>query len=494
SMEIEIDGEQQRVTIDEARDALEGVSDEDLQRAMGQRLYERITNERKPLNDWTIEDLEQTLETVANLRTEGRAILAAKQEQKQIIAQNYQDSIIRSLIATGKYTSQPWVGTKEEQKEKTRPVNVARAFRYGTLAMRPKAMMMDNGTEGTAYKLLVSMKRAAQNVEWRAIEHRMEPVFKVIKEAGITEKDLYKTEFFRFGEITKEYSYSAMMYAWLSQNDESNRNAIAYGNLISKEDKIALNHDNELIKELGDARYRQLLNQVQYYLETQDESSGFMAVVKAVQEDFNSQADRLNEVAVREFNKAMRKVEQYLPIHRKESSGSDMRQQVAEDLFNAKAGANATGVAKGFTKDRIYISPDHQTPVNLDLMGVWNKSARQQEHFIAFAEYGRTLNRVFKNLGSRDLENAINRTLGKEMYQDVTEYINQIINPQPNNNLEGLEKGVKFMRGNLGAAYLTWKMGGLVLQAITSPMPYLGYIRADRLIKSYFDIFAHPIA
>ena len=90
------------------------------------------------------------------------------------------------------------------------------------------------------------------------------------------------------------------------------------------------------------------MDQVQYHLETQDESGGYMAVVKAVQEDFNAQAPRLNEIAIREFNKAMRVVEQYLPIHRKEFSGADMRQQVAEDLFNAKAGSNATGVAKGF--------------------------------------------------------------------------------------------------------------------------------------------------
>ena len=168
SMEIEIDGEQQRVTIDEARDALEGVSDEDLQRAMGQRLYERITNERKPLNDWTIEELEQTLETVPNLRTEGGTSLQPKQEQKQIIAQNYQDAIIRSLMATGKYTSQPLGRDQEDQKEKNHPDKHCQGIRYGTLAMRPKAMMMDNGTEGAAYKLLVSMKRAAQNAEWRA--------------------------------------------------------------------------------------------------------------------------------------------------------------------------------------------------------------------------------------------------------------------------------------------------------------------------------------
>jgi len=218
-----------------------------------------------------------------------------------------------------------------------------------------------------------------------------------------------------------------------------------------------------------------------------------MTVVKAVQEDFNAQAPRLNEVAIREFNKAMRVVAQYLPIHRREFSGTDMRQQVAEDLFNANAGPNATSVAKGFTKSRISISPDHQLPVNLDLMGVWNKSARQQEHFIAFAEYGRTLNRVFKNQGSRDLENAINRTYGKEMYQDVTEYINQVINPKVEKKLEGLEKGVRFMRGNLASAYLGWKMSIIALQGISSPMPFLGDIRADRLIKASFDVFAHPV-
>ena len=77
------------------------------------------------------------------------------------------------------------------------------------------------------------------------------------------------------------------------------------------------------------------------------------------------------------------------------------------------AGGMRTSVEKGFMTDRIFISPDHQKPVNMDLVSVLDKSVKNQEHFIAFAEYGRKLNRVFKDRGSDDLNHVITRNLGK---------------------------------------------------------------------------------
>jgi len=429
---------------------------------------------------------------MAELRYEGRRILEAKRERQNVIAQQYQDAIIRSLIATGKYTERPIVGTREDQEEKTSPKRTALAARYATLPMRAKAMMLDGDTQGAAYNLLVLQKRAAQAKEWVATENRMKPVMQAMKDAGVTEKDLYKTVSVAL-EPGKSINmtYSSLMYAYLSQYEDSNKAAVAYGNLVTQDEKAQLSHDNKLIKSLGQSRYKALIDQAGFLLSEDD--GKYLKVLDAVRKDFNGQKERINEIAIREFNQPMRAVEEYLPIHRREFSGEDMSQQVADDIFNQNAGGLPTGVQKGFTKDRIAISADHQRPIDLDLMQVWNRSVRQQEHFIAFAEYGRKLNRVFKNPGASDVKNVIIRTLGQEMLDDVNDYIGDVVNPVREAKLKKMESAVRFMRGNLGAAYLTWKLSSMVLQTITSPAPFLIDVKPSYLAKSYMELASHPI-
>jgi len=482
------------LTVEEAKayiaDAFaEGTTEDEIINAIGKRNYDRLIEDRKPLNDWTIEELEELANEVAELRHQGRRILEAKKERQLVIAQQYQDSIIRSLIATGRYTERPIVGTREDQKEKTSPKRTALAFRYATLPMRAKAMKLDGDTQGSAYNLLITQKRAAQAREWIATEKRMKPVMQAMKDAGLTEQDLYQTVSVALEPgKSVDLTYSALMYVYLSQFDDSNKAAVAYGNLVPQDDKAALNHDNKLIQTLGQSRYEAVLDQATFLLGEND--GKYMKMLEAVRKDFNGQKERLNEVAIREYNQPMRNVEEYLPIHRKEFSGDDMASQIADDFFNQNAGGVPTGVQKGFTKDRIAISADHQRPIDLDLMQVWNRSVRQQEHFIAFAEYGRKLNRVFKNPGSEDMKNVIGRTLGMEMLDDINDYITEVVNPVRETKLKRMEGAVRFMRGNLGAAYLTWKMSSLVLQAITSPFPFLIDVKPVYFAKGYLELMS----
>lgn len=483
---------QRRVSIDDARELFSGSSREEIIEAIGLRMYEWIADERRPLNEWTVAELEDLAERVGNLRAEGRRILAAKVERQQAIASRYQENIMRTLIASGKYQDRPIVGSVDDQKEKSSPFRTAKSLRYSTLPMRAKAMMLDGDTQGVAYNLLITKKRQAQAVEWTAVELRQKPVIDFMKEVGLTERDLYETVGISLDLNTgTRFTYSALMYAWLSQYDRDNRNAVAYGNLVTQSEKADLNHDDGMIMALGDERYRNLITQAEHYLN--EDGGRYMQVLERVRADFNGQRDRINEVAIREFNRPMRNVDEYLPIHRREFSGQDMDKQIADDWFNQNAGGNPTGVTKGFTRDRIKISPKHQRPVNLDLMQVWNRSVRDQEHFIAFAEYGRELNRVFKNPGSTDLKNVIDRTLGHEMVTDIHDYMNTVINPRRNIDQAGAQKAIRFMRGNLGAAYLTWKMSSLVLQTITSPAPFLQEVKPLYMAKGYIELFSHPL-
>ncbi len=492
-------GGKSTLTAEEARSYIadafaEGSTEDEIIDAIGKRNYERLVEQRKPLNDWTIEELEELANQVAELRYEGRRILEAKKERQNVIAQQYQDAIIRSLIATGKYKSQPIIGTAQDKREKQSPKRTLKAVYLATYPMRAKAMMLDGDRQGAAYNLLSMQKRNAQGIEWTNVERRLKPFYDAMKQAGFTYKDLYSTVEIDLDMHTRwQMSYSQLMYAWLSQFNEDNKNAVAYGNLVTHDDKISLSHDNKAIKALGNQRYDSLISLAEMHLLTGESGPKYANLLEAVRISLNGEAKRINEVAIREFNKPMRSVDQYLPLIRLAFNGEDMAEQVAEDLFNQNAGGMRTSVEKGFMKDRIKISPDHQKPVNMDLVSVLDQSVRTQEHFIAFAEYGRKLNRVFKDQGAEDLRHVIERTLGSEMVDDINDYITQVINPVQRTELKGLQNGVRFLRGNLGPAYLGLKPSSMLLQALSSLWPGLQDVKPMYLVNAYMQVFQHPV-
>lgn len=492
---VDVGDQFQRMTIEEAKEFFANTTEEDIRKNIGDRNYERLTEKRRPLNEWTILELEDLAEDIANTRAEGRRILAAKKARQMEIARSIQADIMQSLIVDSryKYKDRPIPGSHEEHMEKRSPFRSAKAFRYATFPMRSKAMMLDGDKMGSAYKLLITEKRNAQDAENRAIDKRIDPIVKLMMDLNVKDTDLYKTVSVALGtDKSVKMTYPALMYAYLSQFNPDNRNAVAYGNLVTQDEKATLKHDNASIKTLGDNRYQALIAQAEYHL---SETPGMLEIAQAIQADFNNpeHVAKLQAIAIEEFNRPMREVESYLAIQRLSVDTEVMDEQIRDDLFNRNAGSLPTGVQKGFTKERINISPDHQRPVNMDLIQVWNRAVRQHEHFNAFSSYGRMVNRVFKGRGAVDIRNVIARTLGTEMLHDLDNYINDVINPIGDRKLKGMEKAVGFMRGNLGAAYLTWKMSSIVLQAITSPAPYLIEVNPIYMAKGYLDLMAHPI-
>lgn len=488
---VSIEGE--RVTIEEAKQILEGTNDEEIRETLGDRLYQRIKEQRKPLNDWTIAELEEVAEKISYLRLIGRRVLDAKNEQKRIIAENYRNAILGTLLATGKYVPRPLTGSAEDLQQKKSAKNRYRAMLYSTWPYRVKALMLDNHQAGSATNLLVTQYRELKNQEFEAIEKRQKKVFDAMKEAGIDQNDLYEMVPITLDGKSSRVTKSYLAYAWLSQFSKDNREAVAYGSLVSIQEKNDLYQDNDMIRDVGNRKYKQLLQQAKYYLFDLDESGKMEAVIEAIRDDLNSNAQRVNEVGIREYNQEMRTLDHYLPMHRLDLTGDDLATNIADDLYNMNAGGVATSVEGGFRINRINISPLHQSPVEMDLIRVWDTSLRQHEHFIAFAEYGRKLNRVFKNLGSQELRTVITQTYGKALIEDIDDHINEVMNPQAFNRARGADKMLRAMRGNLGAAYLAWKLSGLVLQAITSPMPFLADVSPVELIKGYLDMSIHPL-
>ena len=451
---------------------------------------DRVT--KKSLDEWTVAELEDMAQTVANLRQEGRQIWQAKVDKRQHEAEAIQNRIISTLLANPKYrdaNDQPASSSAEARQEKRSMSTRIRSTMLKTLNMDRKAQMLDGGVKGAAFDVLVREKRDAQSEEYRSITAREQAVIDVMKSTGVTAKDLYELVPITVDGKIQKYSYSDMIYVINAAKETRNYQAVAYGTLVSAQEKIQLNHDNDMIKALGDARYRQFVMQAEAYLADKPE---LMTVFNAIEDNLQGQAQRINDVLIREYNEPMQVQNYYLPIYRQDFNGTEIAQQIQDDVFNRNAGKSTTAPKSGFKQTRIDISPDHQMPVSFDYFGTWMKSVQQQEHLIANIEYVRKLNRVFKNLGSRDLRSTISATYGDSMLSDIDQYMNEVANPQVFTDVQGLNDGIKLLRGNVYSAYLGYKTSSIVLQAISSPMPYLAEVNPIQLAAGLLKMTAHP--
>lgn len=500
------------MTVDEAKDYFNHLDDAqrlDLMQYMSPELIDRLTEQKRPLNDWTIDELEQLAKQVTDLRQKGKEVLVAKKEAEKQMRYSIQRSIINALSEKGR--------TKDSLPGSANRLAEGRAFKsklekglYSTFRMQELAQLIDGGfgKKGYAYKLLVDEKRYHQGREQMAIEKRTDTVKPYLTEKNLDE--MAQTVAVDLGGKIADFTIDQLAYVFLSQYDESNRNAVAYGALLSEEEKgtnigktvdfrsgqilneylmdsINLIRDDNELEAIGEARYKKLLAVAKRELEDR----GLMDLVEAIGADFNNPENtrRLNRASIDTFNRPLDARDYYLSIHRTDRSGDNFEDDIANSLFNLNTNQVQMTPEKGFLVPRVEISPRKQRNIDLSLLNNWDRAVADQEHLIEFAGYVRQLRSIFESNG--EVIRSIDKAYSKALANEITQYINLIANPhlmeRSNNSLASI------LRGRTGAAYLGWKISGILLQAITSPMPGLSEIDPAHLAGAYFQIARHPI-
>lgn len=440
-------------------------------------LYDKLT--RKPLNEWTVGDLEDMASYVWALEEHGRQVYLQKQTALQLERRGIQAGLIRTLKESGRNPDTGLSITNEAKAEKRK-----RRDRQGMLleTVNPEhvAKLLDNMQEhGAFFREFVRKKRDAQDVEWDNKARRITGVLDKLEAIGYKLDDLNRTV--AYGD--KHVSVAELAFAELAQRNEETKQAYSYGLLVSKTEKDAIKARregmyetegemmqavNDEIKKLGDKRYQDILLLAYTNLTGKDRQA-----MEVISEDLGSQIGRINEVAHSVYNMHVDGVQAYLPHFRMDVGGveANVHQQMA-DMMNAEASIEAdTGVFKGFTQKRIRISPFNQTPIQSNLVDVWRKSLDATEHFIAFSALNQEWNAVARGFSGRSLVGALQGYRGKAYADYLSDYMNEVVTPK--RLMQGDSRLVKALRGNLPAAYLAFKPSGVILQMITSPAAFL---------------------
>ena len=390
------------------------------------------------------------------------------------------------------------------------------------------ARILDNQSEGENVRLLYRREDECFNNKTRSIMARSATVKKVMADNKITEGDLAQTvkglgteftvdELLYFIAADKDFEIDEKKAQKksddpLNDNDDyaaTSRNAVMFGNMMSdnasqdlKEEwaqldkamQEAIENDTltaeqrqelatgQLDKKPGTTKFISychskwigVLNIANNFLTTHPE---YKALMEAIEADYASQYERMNEISINEFNTPVHRVRAYVPLVRRESNGADNVQQVKEDLLAAYGGeAGKQWVNKGMTQRRQNISPLNQKPVQTGLFRTWGDSIERTEHFIAYAPYVRQLNAIYKSRDAAYTRRFIESRYGKYAVQYLDEYINEVANPNAGRIREKGAELLHVLRGKTAPAYLGWKASGIIKQGLTSPWPYMQFV------------------
>lgn len=506
------------MTIDEAKAYFNGLDDVqrmDISQYLSPSLLDRLTGQKKPLNDWTISELKDLASQVQALRDKGKLVLSAKKE-----AETARDNAIRKAIVNAiqnriKSKGKTLPGSIERQKEQEKFSVKLQSWLYATYRPQELAQLLDGGfgNHGAAYRLLIDDKRYHQNREWRAVEKRLNKVDPLLTDKVIDQ--LVDTVTIDLGRgYSRTFTVDELAYVYLAKNDDSNHDAVAYGALMDEYEKgtrIAdvedpltgenirqflfqnpelIVDDNEL-EQVGRDRFKKVYEVAKQELEDR----GLMDVVKAISDDFNDAGnkERLNRASIEAYNVPLDARDYYLSIRRIDSKGDAIIDDAVNGILDVGTNTVIANPEGGFMITRKVIRPRNQGNIDLSLIGNWRRAVADQEHLIENAAYVKQLRSVFASRTSKEVARAIDQAYGTSLRKEIVDYIELIANPNKSEPKTNFDKAVKAFRGRTGAAYLGWKTSGIILQAITSPMPGLSEINPAKLTAAYLQIGAHPI-
>lgn len=465
-----------------------------------------ILTKKRP-SDFTVEELENLLDAVNELRRDGlrawQAVVDARAAEDRAIVRAMLDVVRKHR----RYYEQP---IKDDERNEKGFRAFARDAYYNVINMPRLAQILDNGDpNGPFHQLLVRRNREYEDAQARAIAMRLSVLTTALKEQGIRPSDLFKNVQISVDGEVLNTTLSELVYIHYALNNAKNYQAFAYGVLVTKNEKDNILREmdkevpgnpkdklkrsdgsekshtvgeermartNDRIRALGDKRFQEAKAQADAILA---ENPKVMAAAEAVLGDLNGNGfERVQRIMREQFNREISKEDFYMPIRRMDWNETPQQNETYEAMKARQlAESTLTGVPqytasvrRGFTEEREEISPYNQTPINYDFFQIWQNSVRDEEHLVAAMAYTRSLRRVF---GNAQLKGAITRTHGKEMMGLIDSFINEVAQPWQHKEINAIEKSMRFLRGGLYTSYLGFRASNIIMQAVTSPLPFL---------------------
>jgi PAS domain-containing protein len=411
---------------------------------------------QKPLNDYTIEELENIATEVEKLIKQGK--LRRKLQQKPIIEERKQ--------------------TIEQLQENTEQVTPSR------VKDGPQDLANEQGLLRTAFdkikawtwipQTLFDMLDGGKNFtgRWFQVFYRDTKDAK----AKAMKKNQARTK--RFHAKVNSLNLSA----WhLSGSRMVGDKSIPIQNLMG----VYLASKNVLSKlvlryghEMSDADIKQRIDAL---TAEEKELADWMAG------EFEDNYSHLRRSVIEQENRDMGREENYWPIRRTGDTKA-LQQEVLEATLRREQ-IRRHNTAHGFTMPRVNVPAELQTTMRLDAINVWFDQMNKQERYIEIGPQVRRMNKIMAN---KSLRKTIIEHFGQPIIKALDGYVASVANPYIYKQHNDIERASAYLRKNSALAYLGFNLVTMGKQ-LPSVLLYLADAGPSHLLASAIDFAQHPL-
>jgi len=449
----------------------------------------------QPLKQWTVDELIGLAQVIEEKHREGRQKYMAKIAAKQAEAARIRDAAIKALRDAKGYSDDNAGWSEDEKKKKGGFDALKRKLKYA--AMRPYAFieMLDGGKRGALYDMLEFEQRECYSRFKAGRDTRVEAFNSFLKEQKLTLADFEKKKTFENFYAEREQksltlTVQEILGAYLASFDEKSRAAVQYGNFAEQAERdMAKTSDSYgALDAFTDARYSAVLAEAERLMAA---DARLKATVEYLQAEYKKEGVRLREHNITVNNAVTEIRDNYFPMQRLEVSGEEDARQTQKKIIGEYATGTRHGVGKGQTKARIDIGKANQMPINLAALTTYFSSVEANERLYVYDAYAQKLNRVIKGYEAKNFRRTLENAYGSEAVRYLDKQVNTIIDPTAGRVYSDSDKLLRVIRGNTAAAYLGFKLSGIIKQGITSPAPFMQYVNPLHYAKAASDLAFH---
>jgi len=445
----------------------------------------------KDFSQWSMDEVRSIASIMADLADLGREALRGKELEFGYNAKSKR-GLINSAMRNSKYHLPPVMKDSEEDIER-RGKNRLRKALFD--ADRPDAWIKKYLGKD-AYDLLFSNTVDAHRLKYENYDRRINPVVDYIDKHDMVKSGSMFRKIFARGigpegtdaTITgAELLGIRLLYGDYHGGNDYNteqREAFIYGNLFSADEKNVdgnLTQERELAtnQKMRDA-YKEKCEKVEALLKAnlsaeEEELARLMVGVSDNDQDWGRFAKAIYMLT----NKEPSKNRFYFPIFRSGVFGKG-----EDDIIDSLAASGMTvALDQGMAISRVAIQPRNQRPVQINAMKVFFSAVEKQEHLINVGLHAKLLHGVFMNqtMGDAVLPN-IDQSLGKEAVDYIKNQIDTITNPSHWSEKASGGKLLGAARGSIVISNLAFRWSSVVMQGLTSQLPFLSEVSAAQLL------------
>ena len=415
---------------------------------------------KKHFTEYTLKELEQLALEVEKLKKLGKTKQKARLAVEKAERVRNTKAMAKSLAGTEELPPQPPQGY---ETNKDGIIKKLLSVHLQTLRI-PRILDWIDGRKGTfnglAHRLFYGRTNEQFDAELRMTDSRHDSGTTKQKELEISDNELARRV--DFSELAPGFSLlvEQMMGVYVAVKNKMSLDALENGNKITaKMATVIISNLEQKYKDYADW------------------------IVSEYDENYL----RLRRAHIEFKNEDLGREENYSPMVRLEKNDRVINEEIAEQLVQ-RAGLRRGYEKRGFTRDRINISPEHQKKIDLRLVSVWRSQTALQEHYIHFAKLTKDMRAM---LADNNFSKAIVDKFGQEGKTILDNWVSRVANPNIYKGFSTLERVSRLGRQNVALAYLAYNLLTIAKQ-IPSLILYAKDSGLSAMLSSLGDFIVDP--